>query len=189
MTPSDPPGNRPVDSLFDRMMRIRFRRRSFAWNAGQAAGRAFPDIGPRRSWVVPALVALLIASGPALTWAAASILHARIRAQIEALREKEAPALAARAARQRGRDMLSDAFAVPPAANVLDRIAKVLLEQVRLSDLRRSRDGALEMQIAASDPDQLREALRRDPLFARLRDTGQRRGDGVMIVTLREGAR
>jgi hypothetical protein len=52
----------------------------------------------------------------------------------------------------------------------------------------RTRAGALEIDIATSDPDKLRMALRRAPEFAQIRNVAQRQDDARMIVTFLGGA-
>ncbi len=51
------------------------------------------------------------------------------------------------------------------------------------------RDGALELEIATPDPDQLRPALRSLPGIGTFRNTGQRRSDTGMVASFRAEAR
>ena len=52
----------------------------------------------------------------------------------------------------------------------------------------RGRDGLLEIDVSAPDPDKLRAALRAEPALARLRDAGQQRGELMMTVSFKEVA-
>jgi hypothetical protein len=136
-------------------------------------------------WRVAAGVALLLAAAPLLTIAGATLLAERERDAAMALRMQGAPASTARAARAQARAALAPLLARPGAAATLDALARVLPADARLQRVLRADDGILEFDVATPDPDRLRAALRRAPALAGLRDTGQRQGDGALIVAFR----
>lgn len=131
----------------------------------------------------PAAFALLLAAGPALTWAGATLAEHRIRVQTAALASQAEPRLA----RTRGDAATRAAWAPlldrPGVGALLERLAAALPADDRLASV--SDDGTLEVAVLSADPDALRAALRRDPLLAQLRETGQQRGDAAIRVTLR----
>lgn len=131
-------------------------------------------------------LAALIALGPLLTIAGAGWMRAGVVQDTEALRAQGRARLDAEGARQRAALLFRDAVRRPTLSVTLDRIARVLPDDARLASAAREADGALRVEIAASDPDPLRAALRRDPLFAAMRESGQRRTeDGRVVVTMR----
>ncbi|MFV0624483.1 hypothetical protein ACBY01_10795 [Sphingomonas sp. ac-8] len=131
----------------------------------------------------PAAFALLLAAGPALTWAAATVAEHRTRAEIAALTPQAAPRLARARADAATRAGWAPLLAQPGVAATLERLAAALPADDRLA--RVAYDGTLEVAVLSADPDALRGALRRDPLLARLREVGQQRGDAAIRVTLR----
>ncbi|MEI9851845.1 MAG: hypothetical protein WDN24_14570 [Sphingomonas sp.] len=76
----------------------------------------------------------------------------------------------------------------PTIGATLDALARALPPEASLIRAGRDAQGLLTVEVAAPDPDQLRAAIRRDPLLAALRDTGQRQQEATMIVTMRERA-
>ncbi len=167
----------PRDSLTDRL--------------AQRAARAARE-RPRPSWGdvrVALAVAAVVALGPLLTIVGAGLMRAGVEAgarTLEAqLRSRTAPA----AARRDAAAVLRDAVRQPALAATLERLARVLPDDARLVSAARGAEGQLILEIAASDPDLLRGALRRDPMLAAMRESGQRRtADARVVVTLRSRA-
>jgi hypothetical protein len=144
---------------------------------------------PDRAWWPAALLGGLIALGPVLTLAGAALLTAREQAAVARLRAELAPRQAAENARGKARVELGNAVTRPAMGATLDALAGVLPGEARLMRAERTRQGALEVDIATNDPDALRSAIRRAPALADLRNTSQRRSDAAMVVSLREEAR
>ncbi|HWK35526.1 MAG TPA: hypothetical protein VNR91_04620, partial [Sphingomonas sp.] len=95
--------------------------------------------------------------------------------------------LAAADERAAARATLAPLLARPTLGATLEGMARILPAESHLVRAERGADGRLAIDVAAPDPDRLRAVLRRDPVTQGLRDTGQRRGDGAMIVTLEDG--
>ncbi|KQN19240.1 hypothetical protein ASE86_12010 [Sphingomonas sp. Leaf33] len=131
-------------------------------------------------------VAILLAAAPALTWAGARWTEARVRRDIAAIERTAAPRLATVSAVRQARKELAAILDTPGVAATLDGLATALPTGASLRWVGRAADHRLAVEVAAPDPDRLRAALRRAPQTARLRDTGQRRGDGAMLVALEE---
>lgn len=131
-------------------------------------------------------VAVLLAAAPALTWAGALWTEAHVRRDIAAIERTAAPRLATVAATRQARQELATILDTPGVAATLDGLATALPTGATLRSAGRAADHRLAVEVAAPDPDRLRAALRRAPQTARLRDTGQRRGDGAMLVALEE---
>jgi hypothetical protein len=143
-----------------------------------------PVEGARIVWPVAAGIAALLAAAPLATIAGAHWLAGRERAQAVALDARLAPKLAAEASDAAARTLLRDLLRRPTLGASLERFARALPDDAHAARIAMT-DGALEAEIAAADPDRLRAALHRDPVLARLRETGQRRADTEMLVTLR----
>lgn len=144
-----------------------------------------PPAGQRAA----AIVALLIAAGPLATLLGANMLAADARADARRLGAGLAPRIAQRRAVEQARDQMGAAIAQPMLGVTLEAIARALPADATVLRAERMRDGALELDISAPDPDQLRPALRSLPGIGRFRNVGQRRSDAGMIVSFRaEGA-
>tara|TARA_B100000678_G_scaffold278266_1_gene272857 strand:- start:547 stop:990 length:444 start_codon:yes stop_codon:yes gene_type:complete len=140
----------------------------------------------RHEWLIAAAVALLIASIPLTiqliaAWQTLSATHAA-----KALGAKNAASISAFYARNDSRRILQQATAPVGVAVVLDHLAAVLPQEAMLVSVERDNFSELTLRIATNDPDRLRTALHRDPLFAKLHDRDQSQSDGVMLVTLSE---
>lgn len=142
---------------------------------------------PRPSWRSAALLALLIAAGPLITWLAATLLASRNEGAAAQLAARVAPVQAAQATRDDARRLLAVTLARPGPAQLLDQLAAVLPPDAHLARAERLANGALEIEVATSDPDALRAALRRSPALAGLRDVRQQEGEGRTLVLLRRG--
>jgi hypothetical protein len=159
--------------------------RSLAGRLLDAVRAPHGDAPRERSWGLALAVTVLLAAGPVLTIGGAELLTRSARAQAAALREQQAPRAAAEAQRAAARDMLAPVVARPSLGATLEAVARVLPGDVTLTRAERTGSGALELDFAAPDPDRVRQALRRSPELARLRNVGQRQGDGGMIVAFR----
>lgn len=126
-------------------------------------------------------VAALIAAGPLLTIAGAEWLRARALAETARLEAAHAPALAAAAKAAEARAVLRGTLAGPALGATLDTLAAALPSDDRLAAAAADGTGTLRLEIATVDPDRLRAALRRTRLGG-LRETGQARGEGVLLV-------
>ncbi|WP_294265484.1 hypothetical protein [uncultured Sphingomonas sp.] len=147
---------------------------SLADQLGRAARRMPVSDGGALGWVL----ALMLPLGPILTTFGANQLAARVAA---------APAETGASADDRAE--LHALARLGPAgfAPTLDRIARLLPPEARLVSVAVDRgegEAALTAEIATADPDRLRAALSRDPSGPKLRAVGERRGDGVLIVSV-----
>lgn len=140
------------------------------------------------AWEAAAAVAVLIALAPLLTIAGARLITRHERAEVARLVSDLAPRLAAEQAAQAARREIAAAVAHPPMATTLDSLARVLPPDATLFRAERTAKGALDLEVTTPDPDRLRAAIRRAPEFAGLRDSGQRQGDGAMLVSLHQDA-
>ncbi|WP_326525687.1 hypothetical protein [Sphingomonas sp.] len=131
-------------------------------------------------------VALLLAAAPLVVWAGARWTQAGVVRDAAAIRATAAPRLALIDARGQAHAELDALFDRPGVAATLDALARALPSGAMLVRAGRGADGRLAAEVSAADPDRLRAALRRHPATQRLRDTGQRRGDAAMLVTLEE---
>ncbi|MFL9842646.1 hypothetical protein ABS767_16870 [Sphingomonas sp. ST-64] len=164
----------PRQSLFDSIAR---RTGAVTWRRP-----SLPAIDVRFAFALTALIAL----GPLLTIAGAGWLRADAQRDAEALRAQGQARFDAEGAQRSAALQFRDAVRRPTVAVTLDRIARVVPDDARLAAVAREADGTLRIEIATSDPDPLRTALRRDPLFAAMRETGQRRtADGRVVVVMR----
>lgn len=170
--PSDPyplPAS-PPPSLFDRLGEVRGRRRVSTRAPASRADRIKAG----------SLFALLIA-GPLASIVINHSIAAQSQGEIAQAQARQTPVETAAARVRMGRDVLAAAFARPAPVAVLTRLAQLLPGDARVARIGQ-REGALQAEIATSDPDRLRAALRRDPVLKGLRETGQRQGDGVIVV-------
>lgn len=135
-----------------------------------------------------ALVAVLIAFGPLATIMGAGLLTRHEDREAVRLRAALAPRIAAERAAAAARAELGRTAARPTMGATLDLLAAALPGDAKLTRAERTLQGALELDIATSDPDALRSAIRRVPELAGLRDTSQRRTDAAMIVLMRAEA-
>ena len=134
------------------------------------------------------LVAGLIGLGPILTIGGAKLLTGRERTQTARLEAELAPKMARRSDAEQARERLAQVLERPTLAATLDALARALPKDASLARAERVGEGELQLEVGTPDPDSLRGALRRAPALARLRETGQRRGDAGMIVALHGGA-
>ncbi|GAA0447405.1 hypothetical protein GCM10009095_13940 [Sphingomonas molluscorum] len=156
-----------------------------------------PEVPPVRSRAAPAdriaardlrwpgALALLLALGPALTWACAAVLEHRARADVAALAPAAEPLLARARAAADTRVAWAPQVERPTLGTTLERLATTLPAEDRLARVSSDPNGTLEVAILTADPDALRDALRREPVLAQLREAGQQRDEAVMRVTLR----
>lgn len=144
------------------------------------------EAGQGGDWRIAAALAGMIALGPILTVAAASWAGVSARADTAALREKLAPRIAAERQAAADRETLVALVRRPGAGVTLDALARAIPPESSLVRVELNAAGRLEVEVAAADPDRLREALKREPALAGLRDAGQRQSDQGMIVSLKE---
>lgn len=181
MPPDVPDANRP--SLVRQLLRGIGARTGSSRTRRAGTERAKATVAPTgRPWA-PILLATLLALAPLLTIAGAAVAERRTRAQIAGLQREAEPILRAAEDVQAGRSRLRTLIGRPTLGRTLDALARALPSEATLVRTERRQDGALRIEVAAPDPDRLRAALRRDAATASLRDAGQRRGEGVMIVT------
>jgi hypothetical protein len=146
--------------------------------AAEAANRS----NLTRRWV--AALVLLIAAGPALTLAGAILLEHRARTEIAALSPAAEPVLARTRADAATRAAWAPLLDRAALGTTIERLAASLPADDRLASVASRTDGTLDVTILTADPDALRDALRREPVLAQLREAGQQRGDAAMRVTL-----
>jgi hypothetical protein len=130
----------------------------------------------------------LLAAGPLLTLAGATLLAQHEKRATARLQEQLAPRLRAEAVAREARAALANAAGRTAPGQVVELLAGVLPPEAKLTRIERTRDGGLEFDVAGSDPDTLRTAIRRAPEFAGMRNTSQRHTDAGMIVSMREDA-
>ncbi|GAA0735038.1 hypothetical protein [Sphingomonas japonica] len=172
--PKPDPGLLPAPappSLFDRLGQLRRDRPRVSAPAA------------RGDWIKAALLFAVLVAGPLASIAINRITIARAQDGAAEARARRTPAEIATARIRMGRAVLAAAFERPAPVVVLSRLAAVLPVDSRIARVGQ-RQGALYAEIATSDPDRLRAALRRDVLLGVLRETGQRQGDGVIVVAL-----
>ena len=177
----DPPDPRRPSLVRQLLVRARSGTRAPAERARQGA-----TIEESR-WPAFALAGLLTLA-PLLTIGGAAVAERRTRAQIDGLAHEVEPKLLAGGQANTARARLRTLLATPTLGTTLDGLARALPSDAALASAERAADGRLRVEVAAPDPDRLRAALRRDPATSRLRDTGQQRGEGAMVVTLEERA-
>jgi hypothetical protein len=146
--------------------------------AAEAANRSHPT----RRWV--AALVLLIAAGPALTWAGATLLEHRARTDIAALSPSAQPVLTRTRADAATRAAWAPLLDRATLGTTIERLAATLPANDRLASVASRTDGTLDVTILTADPDALRDALRREPVLSQLHEAGQQRGDAAMRVTL-----
>jgi hypothetical protein len=169
MEPQPLPPPDPAPSLADRLG-------SAIADRGAAAP---PPADARRLGI---MLAVLLPLGPALTLAGAEAMAAWTRAAAAETASGAAAVRADRAAAER-RELAG--LGTASLAQTLDAMARALPVEDRLVSLARAEDaGGVAAEVATTDPDRLRAAIARNPATARLRSTGERSGDGVLIVTL-----
>ncbi|MCW3847442.1 hypothetical protein OF829_09320 [Sphingomonas sp. LB-2] len=142
----------------------------------------------KRDWWVAGGVAGLIAAGPVATILGAWLITGGVRAELAQLQEQAAPRAAAAQTAARDRAALVAMLRRPGLGATAEALARALPADAALIQAGRGRDGLLEIEIGAPDPDKLRAALRAEPALARLRDAGQQRGDLMMRVSFKEVA-
>jgi hypothetical protein len=170
-------GTRPPSSLAERLMqRARTRR---------AGG---PENTSPTDWRIALTIAGLIVSAPLLTIAGAKLLTGAAEREAAALRDHLAPRIAAQREAEAAHQRLGDALRRPGPGAIVETLARMLPAEAKVARLAREPGGAIDLEIAAPDPDRLRSALRRIPEFARVRDVGQRAGDGEMVSRFRIAA-
>ncbi|HVJ02776.1 MAG TPA: hypothetical protein VM662_11385 [Sphingomonas sp.] len=174
--PPEPEVPQPPRSLADRLVQ-RARSKENAVPAARAAIVA--------SWWIPVIVAALIWLGPLTTMLGAKLLADDARREAQSLRVQLAPRIAAKREAETARAQLADALRGPGPSATLEALARVLPAEASVARVARESGGAIEIEIAAPDPDKLRAALRRAPEFARLRAVGQQAGDGAMLSKFR----
>lgn len=143
---------------------------------------------PAGGWGVAAAFGALIAAGPLLTLAGASMLAQHEKRATAKLQDQLAPRLQAEDTARQARTAIANAAGRTAPGQVVELLAGVLPPEARLTRIERTRDGGLELDVAGSDPDMLRAAIRRAPEFAGMRNISQRHTDGAMIVSMREDA-
>lgn len=162
------------DSLTDRLARGAVR-----------AARVRPTLTARDARVAAALAGA-VALGSLLTIVGANLLHAGVKAETRVLDAQLRARLAPLAAHADAATVLRDAVRQPTLTVTLEQLAGALPEDARLVSAARDTQGRLQFEVSTTDPDALRGALRGQPVFAGMRETGQRRtADARVVVTLR----
>ncbi|MBX3564078.1 MAG: hypothetical protein KF730_05810 [Sphingomonas sp.] len=144
--------------------------------------------GPAQAWEAAAAIAVLIALAPLLTIAGAKLLIRHERSAIVRLNDDLAPRLAVEQAAQTARTEIAAVVNRPPMGATLETLARALPADTMLARAERTAQGGLDLEVTTVDPDKLRAAIRRAPELAGLRDSGQRQGDGLMLVSLHQDA-
>lgn len=139
-------------------------------------------------WRTAFALAGLILSAPLLTIAGAKLLTGAVEREGAALSAQLAPRIAAQREAEAAHQRLADALRGPGPSGTIEALAQTLPAEATIARLARQPDGAIDIEVAAPDPDRLRSALRRAPEFAKVRDAGQRAGDGEMISRFRIAA-
>ena len=143
---------------------------------------------PSAAWEGAAAVAVMLALGPILTIAGAKLLVRHERTAIARLQNDLAPRIAAEQAADTARQEIAAAIGRPALGTTLEALARALPADATLARAERTAQGALDIEVTATDPDKLRAAIRRAPELTGLRDSGQRQGDGTMLVSLHQDA-
>ena len=137
------------------------------------------------NWPVTGSIALLIASIPVTVLVGSQIAIERVERQIAELDASVAPGVAIANRRAAEREVMVDLLSRQRVAILLDRLAKVLPGNASI--VRISQDSsAVSADVATPDPTELRSAVDSGAGLSGWRTTNERRGDGVMIVTLTE---
>jgi hypothetical protein len=131
-----------------------------------------------------AALALVLGAGPAFTWAGATFLTQRTRAEIAALAPRATPLLARSRADAATRDTLAPLLDRAPLGTTLERLAATLPADNRVASVASEQDGTLRVVVLTADPDALRDALRREPVLAQLKEAGQQGDEATLRVTL-----
>lgn len=145
-----------------------------------------PVSAGRRDWIVAGVLALLIAAGPLLTIVAGSLAASGVRAEVARLQEQAAPRAAAARTAEQDRAVLVALLKRPGLGATIEALARAMPADAVLIRAERNRQGLLEIDIAAPDPDRLRAAIRAEPALARLRNVGQQQNEATMTVSFRE---
>lgn len=162
------------DSLTDRLARGAVR-----------VARKRPTLSARDARVAAALAGA-VALGPLLTIVGANLLRAGVEAENVARDARLRVRLAPQTAHADAATVLRDAVRRPTLTVTLDQLASALPDDARLVSAARDAQGRMLFEVSTTDPDALRGALRGQPVFAAMRETGQRRtGDARVVVTLR----
>jgi hypothetical protein len=130
-------------------------------------------------------VGLLIAAGPLVTLLGAEVLTARARSEAAGLSAHLAPRAAAERVAEAARTEMRTAATGPMLGATLEAIARALPANATVLRAERTRDGAVELEVSAPDPDQLRPALRSLAGIGTFRNTGQRQGETGMVASFR----
>lgn len=141
-----------------------------------------PATRPRR---IALILPLVLAAGPLATIAGAALLTRAARQEEARIATALAPRMDAEQERGRARQWLRQAIEQPGPAAMIDRLAAALPADATLLRVERRADAQLEIEVATSDPDALRAALRRTAALSGLRDVRQREAEGRTIVLLR----
>jgi hypothetical protein len=141
---------------------------------------------PAIDWRFALALTALIALGPLLTVVGAGLLERDARADAARLRAQAAPVTDAAKADRAARGLLRATVSEAPVALWLDRAARALPDEARISRMARSSEGRMEIDVIAPDPDPVRAAMRRDPAFTRFREAGQRRAGGAVLISYRQ---
>lgn len=162
------------DSLTDRLSRGAVR-----------VARKRPTLSARDARVAAALAGA-VALGPLLTIVGANLLRADVEAENRVLEARLRVRLAPQTAHADAATVLRDAVRRPAMSVTLEQLARALPDDARLVSAARDAQGRLLFEVSTTDPDALRGALRGQPGFAAMRETGQRRtADARVVVTLR----
>ncbi len=147
-----------------------------------------PVPAAKRDWWVAGGLAALIAAGPALTIVVGGLIADGVRGEVRRLEAQAAPRAAAAKTASEDRAALVVMLRRPGLGATAEALARALPVDAVLIRAERGRDGLLEIDVSAPDPDKLRAALRAEPALARLRDAGQQRGELMMTVSFKEVA-
>lgn len=162
------------DSLTDRLARGAVR-----------AARNRPTLSARDARVAAALAGA-VALGPLLTIVGANLMRVGVEAENRVLDARLRVRLAPQNAHADAATILRDAVRQPAMSVALEQLASALPDDARLVLATRDAQGRLLFEVSTTDPDALRGTLRGQPVFAAMRETGQRRtGDARVVVTLR----
>lgn len=154
------------------------RSPSLAQRLGEAARRGGSDT-PRRGLPAGVVLALVLWAGSSLVAGATSHFATT---QIARLSIKAVEPDPVRAERRTLATLGTGSF-----AGQVDRIARLLPPEARLQSIEVDRDDGqsrILADIATPDPDRLRSALSREGGERSLRVVNERRGDGVIIVSV-----
>lgn len=153
-----------------------------------ADSKAVQPVVPGAGRRLGLMLAVVLPMGPVLTTGIAEWWAADTRHAVAA--STHSPKARAAAGRQAERQALAR-LGGRSVAGTLDRVARLIPADDQLVTLETTIDAEagprLRAEIATVDPDRLRAAMARESTVSRLRTESERRGDGVLIVTV-EGA-